>query len=420
MAERARQVMALLLTLLLCGCAAPGTAETTSGRSMEASSAAASAEKSVSVPEQASESTSQAAAGEEFSAEDAFDSSAPAEASMSSSAVAQEETQPRAVLVFGSDFQSEEGWPDPADTVNGLLDAVYADGWEPDNYIFCGDYSNEPGHYNYDIDPGPGVQKLRELVKAHDETVSQENLIFVQGNHDAMTDALSAPGLHEFPDYLVYVLNAQSEFPWKQGKEGLNKTVRRGAKRLDQCLSELAERGEQRPIFLAAHVPLHFSGRTSPLHTTGDNLYARKLFRVIDRWAPKLNLVYLYGHNHSKGWDSYLGGSCVFRAPGDTLLVPVEEGGSVTSSYEEETLQFTYLNAGFLGYFSGGGGESSLTCTVCEIWEDHLSFTRYDEEGVHRLSAAGTANPWADDRELIPEACYGTELASPQRVNLHE
>lgn len=419
MVERARQAMALLLTLLLCGCAAPGTAETPSARSAEAS-ATASADASAFAPEQASASTSENADEEVSYADDAFNASASAEASMSGSVSGQEETEPRAVLVFGSDFQSEEGWPNPADTVNGLLNAVYADGWEPDNYIFCGDYSNEPGHYNYDIDPGPGIQTLRELVKAHDETVSQENLIFVQGNHDAMTDALSAQGLHEFSDYLVYVLNAQSEFPWKQGKEGQNKTVRRGAKRLDQCLSELAERGEQRPIFLAAHVPLHFSGRTSPLHTTGDNLYARKLFRVIDRWAPKLNLIYLYGHNHSKGWDSYLGGSCVFRAPGDTILIPVEEGGSVTSSYEEETLSFTYLNAGFLGYFSYGGGESSLTCTVCEVWGDHLSFTRYDEEGVHRLSAAGTANPWADDRDLIPEACYGMELESPQRVDLHE
>jgi hypothetical protein len=112
-------------------------------------------------------------------------------------------------------------------------------------------------------------------------------------------------------------------------------------------------------------------------------LYSAFLFDVINQYGKNLNLVYIYGHNHSRGWDSYLGGSCVFRAPGQWILIPrPEEGERVTSNYTKEMISFTYLNAGYVGYFSSAGGEDTLNCTICSIFDDHLSFSRYSADGV--------------------------------------
>ena len=323
------------------------------------------------------------------------------------------------VLVFCSDYQHRDGWKDPPETLSGILDAIYAAQLKPDNILFCGDYTTENGHNNYNADPHQSIEKIKSIVQAHDPDLPIENLIFEQGNHDELTDDISTSGLHEYSDYLVYVLNTEKDYPWRQGRRGLKKEVQQGALELKKCLDALKEEGETRPIFLAGHVPLHFSGRSSELQGTGDNLYAAELFKVINRESEELNLVYLYGHNHSRGWDSYLGGSCVFRAPGDWLLIPrPEEEERVTSHYSKETIHFTYLNAGYVGYFSSAGGEDTLTCTVCQIFDDHLEFSRYAEDGVHILSAEGTPNPAKDDRALIPSEYYGTVLESPFNVTL--
>lgn|GEM_PF-5207876 len=325
----------------------------------------------------------------------------------------------KSVLLFASDYQHRDGWKDPPDTFSGVLDAVYRAGIKLDNVIFCGDYTSLHGHNNYNADPHDSIEEIKEICLAHDQGLDVNEMIFEQGNHDQLTDDISQSGLHEYDDYLVYVLNTEKDFPWRQGKRHLEKEVIRGAIRLKECLDELAEQGETRPIFLVGHVPLHFSGRSSSLQGTGDNLYSGHLFKVINSEAEKLNLVYLYGHNHSRGWDSYLGGSCVFRKPGDWLLIPQpEEGKTVTSKYTQETLNFTYLNAGYVGYFSSAGGEDTLTCTVCEIEDNCLTFSRYSEDGLHLLTAQGTPNPAKDDRKLIPWSYYGKPSDSPQTVEL--
>lgn len=329
--------------------------------------------------------------------------------------------QAGSVLVFASDYQHRDGWEDPPVTLNRVLDAVYSADIKPDNYIFCGDYTALEGKNNYNANPHDAVEEIKEICVTHDASLDPEQMIFEQGNHDKMTEDISTSGLHEYQDYLVYVINTEEDYPWGQGKKHRESTVIRGAMRLKNCLEELAEKGETRPIFLASHVPLHFSGRTSPLQGTGDNLYARHLFKVINAAGEHLNLIYLYGHNHSRGWDSYLGGSCVFRAPGDWLLIPqVEEEKTVTSHYTQEPLTFTYLNAGYVGYFSSEGKEDelegTLTCTVCEIKGDSLTFTRYSKDGVYLLNGEGKRNPAKDDTKLIPPEYYGEPLESPYTV----
>ena len=323
------------------------------------------------------------------------------------------ETAPRAVLLFASDYQ-EGGYPLPDETFASLLHAAKEDGKQITNVIMCGDYSNVSGYSDHQIAPDEYIEEIRRLISEGAGDVSQDDVIFVQGNHDAMSDAISESGLHEYKDYLVYVLNTESDYPWTQGDGPEKKdTVMRAARDLRECLDGLAASGETRPVFIAGHVPLHFTARTSSVHSTGDNMYAGYIFDAVNEAAGSLDVIYVFGHNHSNSWDSYLGGSCVYKSAGDTVLIPAAgESTAYTDEYSEEKLNFTYMNAGFTGYYHSGGTDTddALTCTVAEIYGDRIVITRYDAEGMHLLCGSGTAGP---EGELIGPEHYSRETAGP-------
>ena len=151
------------------------------------------------------------------------------------------------------------------------------------------------------------------------------------------------------------------------------------------CFDSLIEEGETRPVIIAGHVPLHFTARTSSRHTTGDNLYSSLVFDVVNEAAKELDIIYLFGHDHSKGWDCYIGGSSVYKAKGDTILIPeFSEEKPNTDAYTEEKLRFTYLNAGYVGYYMNCGpeehaaGEKAMMTAARMCWgiKDSLIRTR--------------------------------------------
>jgi predicted phosphodiesterase len=342
-----------------------------------------------------------------------------AEEDNSDDEVKEEDHQLLETLFVASDFQYEEGWPDPADTLSQLLSQVNKDGYKIDNAIICGDYTNLEKLYNYETSPEDSIREIKEIFISYDSNWNCDDMVFVQGNHDAMTESLNSTGLYEFDDYLVYVLDTQYDYPWKQGKMGLEGVVYDASLKMKETFDELIAMGEKRPVIIAGHVPLHYTARTSPLHTTGDNLYSSYIFHVVNEAAKDLNCVYLFGHNHSKGWDSYMGGSCIYRGVGDSILIPeFETGNENTSEFTKEELNFTYLNAGYLGYVSDCGADDTLTCTIFEIYDDEVSVVRYSKTGIYHLSAEGDANPYVDDSELISSNYYGEEVVSPQIITL--
>ncbi len=320
--------------------------------------------------------------------------------------------------IFASDYQAEEGYPSPPETLRGILSAISADHPQPKGLIFCGDYTNVYKQWNYDLAPDDPIAEIRGILGEIFPQLPSERALFIQGNHDAYTDALTASGLHEFDDCLIYVLNTEADYPWKQGKtNGSLKKVRKTAETLHSFFDGLIASGEKRPVFIASHVPLHFTARTSSLYTTGDNLYASLIYDEISRAANDLDIVFFYGHNHSKGWDSYLGGGSVFRTVGDTILIPEFDETKVnTDKYTAETLNFTYLNAGYTGYIAETSSDTTLTATLCEVSADSLTLTRYSANGIHPLCENGAANPFVDDTVLIPSEYYSTRIESPQVI----
>ena len=342
-----------------------------------------------------------------------------------------------ATLFFASDYQEEPGFDAPADTLRAVLSAAKADGKSIDKVIMCGDYSNDSKLHDYQVNPDGAIEEIKGIVSSVYPEAVGEKALFVQGNHDKMTERITPTGLYEEDDYLIYILNTEEDFPWKQGKTaGCLAKVRKSAAEMKECFDGLIEKGETRPVFIAGHVPLHFTARTSSRHSTGDNLYSSLIFDVVNEAAKSLDIVYVHGHNHSKGWDCYMGGSCAFKAPGDTILIPAfTEDKITTDDYTEETLNFTYLNAGYTGYYMNCGSkereneglekykaaDETLTGTVAEIYRDKIVLSRYDSKGVHALGSKGAADPYKGgiDAGLISESSYSKETQSPHEIKRH-
>ena len=165
-------------------------------------------------------------------------------------------------------------------------------------------------------------------------------------------------------------------------------------------------------------------------------MYSSRIFDAVNEAGNDLDIIYLFGHNHSKGWDCYMGGSSVMRKAGDTVLIPeLNETSVTTDKYTEETLTFTYMNAGYTGYYMNCGPEelnngtwkeydaadTALTGTVIKIYGDRVEISRYAADGLHDLSSAGEADPYkvGIDAGLIDESRYGREIKSPQVIERH-
>ncbi len=330
---------------------------------------------------------------------------------------AEETAELETTLFFTSDYQKDDQG-EPKDNLTGIINAVKADKSDLDGAIFCGDYSNVPGMSSYQITPENAISEIKEVMNGAYPDLMDEDMVFIQGNHDALTISIEAPGLHEFDDYLVYVNNAEIDFPWQQGKTANSHyKVKHTAEVMKRCFDSLIEKGETRPVIVVQHVPLHFTARTSSLKGTGDNLYASLVFDVVNEAAKDLNIIYVTGHNHSAGWDNYIGGACYFLKPGDTILIPDFDRNKITTdSYKTETVNFTYLNAGYTGYSKSGGTDDTLTGTVCEIYDTKFVFTRYSSDGVHQMGSTGTACGDPDDTGLISSEYYTKQKDSPQEI----
>ena len=67
----------------------------------------------------------------------------------------------------------------------------------------------------------------------------------------------------------------------------------------------------------------------------------KKVVRLSIKLEKGLNIFFLFGHDHSNGWDDYLGGSCVCLEKGDTINI-AKKGNQF--KWETKTLNFTYIH----------------------------------------------------------------------------
>lgn len=273
-----------------------------------------------------------------------------------------------------------------------------------DGFLCCGDY---------DVDMTGRVEDTKAGVDALKDAVSNmapHNVIMAQGNHDTEIGSagMSASGSNDptSGEYGVFVIN-EDDYMWTNSNE---QTIKQTAQNLLEYMNEKLSAQYDRPIFVVSHLPLHYSMRTK---TGGDAMYAKYIFDVLNEAGSKgLNIVFLFGHDHSNGWDDYLGGSAVFLQKGDNILIAQNS----RTDFKSETLKFTYMNAGYTGYYENhNGADDALTMTAFQIKGDTLTISRYDQNGVHALKSAGVTNSYQNETGYSPNT---TVYTSPLTISL--
>ncbi len=295
-----------------------------------------------------------------------------------------------AVVFTASDFQADSCYA----TFTATMQSAQADGITetPDAFLFAGDYTSGSE------DPSVQVPKIIDTVQAEYSNYDESNLMFVQGNHDTASDALTPTGLHEFEHFFVYTINEDDFKKEQAGRSPLyDETVIALAETVAASFEEIKQSGDTRPVFVVTHVPLHHSSR----HDYGDNIYSKYLFDVLNEYGEYLDIIFLFGHNHSSGYDDYIGGSVNYIAKGETMRVPIpDESQMGANGYTDEELNFTYMNAGYIGYSNNSTSAPStntLTMGAVELCATTIEVARYSTEGLYASETIQRVNPMTTD-----------------------
>ena len=315
-------------------------------------------------------------------------------------------------VLAGSDFQNtNNNHTSGAAYVTRLLNRIKAAGYDTmDGFLFAGDYD-----YGFD-DSDKGKAALQGAVQAAYGTGMHE--VYTEGNHDRVAfqgvdlvanGTLSPGGANDADSYGVYVIH-ERDYMWEQDSSNLE-TIQKTAADLKSYLDAKIAAKYNKPVFVITHLPLHYTMRTK---IDGDAMYANYIFDVLNEAGNQgLNIIYLFGHNHSAGWDDYLGGAAVYLQKGDRIQIAQES----KNEFQVETLNFTYMNTGYTGYYTylNTGAETHLTMTVFEIRKDSVTVKRFGEDGLHNLKSTGVTNAYKNESGYDPDT---TIYTSPQTIEL--
>lgn len=310
--------------------------------------------------------------------------------------------EPLAVLYSASDFQNMEGHAQGAEILNKITSQIYDSGNKEISEAFiCGDY-----YYDDNISKEESEQGIKTVYEVLHEQwgLEYEDIYFVQGNHDPSdTVELDITGGTERDYYSVYQINYDDFMRNHQPGIDVETRIRDTSEKLKVWLEKKIELGDSNPIFIISHLPLHHSYRY-------DNPYAEYIFDVLNEASEQgLNIVYLFGHNHSSEYDKYLGGGAIYLTQGDEIIIPDIQGENA-EDYKSEILNFTYMNAGYIGEATDG----ILSSCIFEIYDDRMVIKRYTEEGECYLKQSGNSS----ENDLGWEADILTRN-SPQNIKLN-
>ena len=289
------------------------------------------------------------------------------------------------VVFTASDFQSTSCY----NNFTAMMQNAQADGITetPEAFLFGGDYTP-----NSD-DPAIQVPLVTDTVQAVYPGYSEENLIYTQGNHDAASSVLTPTGFYEFENFVVYTVN-EDDFKTGQGtRTGYDETVKALAANVANELTIMKQNGDTRPVFFITHLPLHHSSRSS----YGDNLYGKYLFDVLNEYGKELDIIFLFGHNHSSTYDDYIGGAVNYIAKGETIRIPIPDATQMgENGYTDETLNFTYMNCGYVGYSNNSTtapSTNTLTMGAIELCPTTIEISRYSTSGLYTTETITRVTP---------------------------
>ncbi len=310
------------------------------------------------------------------------------------------EPVPYAAIVTASDFQGGAKAFKQFGSILRQIKKAYP--ITPDAYLFGGDYGEANG-----VDLSKAVPRVWEQVSKINPKSQRQDMICIQGNHDTADPSgayLNSTGLYEFPHFWVYAINEDAYCARQAGQEDYPQAARSLAREVNTALLPLVEQGDCRPVFIATHVPLHHSSR----YDYGDTLYSAYLFDVLNELGKDLDIIFLFGHNHSYVYDDYIGGAVNYLPRGSRIRIPVpspEARGE--DGYSLELLNFTYMNYGYVGYSRNSDtltSTSAITAGLITLEAGTITVSRYTEEGLHSLQTIQRLRPRSDLMIYVPSS----------------
>lgn len=289
-------------------------------------------------------------------------------------------------IITASDFQ---GGTEAYANFTAMLGNIKGDGYGmPEAFLFGGDYGDSSG-----VDTTASFSSLIASVQGAYPDATLNNAIMVQGNHDGTGTELATKGLHTFTNFHVFSFNEDDFKTGQAGRTNYDVEVQSLANEFRGAMTPLIQNGDRRPVFVITHLPLHHSSRSS----YGDNIYSKYMVDALNEMGQQLDIVFMFGHNHSSNYDDYIGGSVNFIPKGETMRVPIPDVASQgANGYNDEVINFTYMNCGYVGYSGNtttGGSTNVLTAGVIEICPTQLVLTRYSKEGIFRTNTITRINP---------------------------
>ncbi|MBR5232620.1 MAG: Ig-like domain-containing protein [Clostridia bacterium] len=290
-----------------------------------------------------------------------------------------------ATLFTTSDLQVNDYYKQVETMISYAVDDGYS---APDALLFGGDFqtsSNAEESITHHMD------NMERLFNKFFPYYHTDNLVFIKGNHDARDERHYETGLYEFDNFMVYVIN---EDDYRAGNLNDAKTA---SENLKIAMDRLLTSGNDKPVFVMTHVPFHHNSRGE----YSQSAYGRYLFEVLNDYGNYMDIIFLFGHNHSGAFDDYIGGSVNYLGVGDTIYISSYDGKNNLNygaeHYTSETLTFTYANYGYGGY--SNNTEGTITDTVhdigavkstkietmgvFDIYEDKITLSRYTLEGKY-------------------------------------
>ena len=313
-----------------------------------------------------------------------------------------------AVVFAASDFQHSDAYTNYVTMLQTAKNYAYPE--TPTGFMFGGDYNDANDALS------TSVPKVVGAVQTVYPDANQDTMAFVQGNHDSTV--YQATGAYEYEHYIVYVMNI-TDYPRGQDSSSSNEQlIQNTAANLETYLEQLKKTGDTRPVFIATHTPLHHSSRGDGGGSAyGDTIYSKYVFDVVNEYGKSLDIVFLFGHNHSQNFDDDIGGAVNYFAKGDTVRIPIPDVSQRgANGYTNETLNFTYMNYGYVGYANNGtdnGSTNTLTMGVFELCTSTIELTRYSKTGVYTTETITRVNPLTTDPYVkVSGDTTGTEGSS--------
>lgn len=286
-------------------------------------------------------------------------------------------TNGKTVLVFTSDIHNSSD-NKAADRLGTWLDKI-ASMYTGINAIgFCGDMgsasANESQFWTY-------TQEVMNVVSQKgisDAVYTTGNHEFYNGKYASTTNPVKdnykkgevgATG----SNYIIYCLGTDN---WNNNSDNYPQS------QIDDLISDLNDLGNDKPIIILTHYPLHYFGSSSGYYGMGGRSTVNAdlvIDALNDAAADGKKIVLLWGHNHSVSdthYDKVYG-------PGDTLDY---------ASGKSKDINFYYAAAGCMSDSEYGNGSAfvkgkGLVITIDS--EKKLTFSFYDASGEN-VTQGGT------------------------------